>query len=361
MMEVRWSSPGARLFSLILAILGSGLVALGLLALLSRDFPTATRLFFSGPFRTSFNAGNLLGEFSLLLLAGLGASVAFASRNYNLGGEGQVYLGAVAATFVASRLAGADTLVARILAAGAGAASGGILAWVSGRLKLGLGVDELISSFLLSATTVYLCDFLITGPLQDPASNFQATAPIPGNIAFARLLPPSNLSTAIIPVLAIVLLGAFIRSRTRVGFELGLVGKNPEFARYAGVDTKLYVSLPMAVSGALYGLAGAFLVLGSYHRAIKGFSGGLGWTGLAVALVAGNAPLAVIPAAFLFAYLNSGSKAVMVGADVTQDIVSIIEAAVFFLVTARFAEPLLARLSAYAKVLRGRSGRGGRR
>lgn len=344
MIEVRWTSLGSRILSLVLALLGSGLVALVLLGLLSSDFPLASRLFFAGPFRNAFSLGNLLAEFSVLLLAGLGAGVAFASRNYNLGGEGQVYLGAVAATFVASSLAGADTLVARLASAGAGAATGALLAWISGRLRLGLGVSELISSFLLSATMVYLCDFLITGPLQDRASNFQATPSIPGALAFSRLLPPSSLSTAIFPALAIVLLAAFVTARTRFGFELGLVGRNAEFARYCGVDTRFYVSAPMAISGALYGLAGAFLVLGTYGRAMKGFSSGLGWTGLAVALVAGNAPLAVVPAAFLFAYLDSGSKAVMVGADVTQDIVSIVEAAVFFLVTARFAEPLLERL-----------------
>lgn len=343
MIEPRWTSIGSRVFSLLVAMLGSALVALLLLLLLSSDFLGAARLFFLGPFRNSYNLGNLLAEFSILLLAGLGAGVAFSSKNFNLGGEGQIYFGAVAATFVASHLAGADTLVARLLAAGAGAVAGGFLAWVSGRLKLALGVDELISSFLLSATMVYLCDFLVTGPLQDRASNFQATAAIPARLAFARLLPPSNLSTAIIPALAIILAAALVKSRTRFGYELGLVGSNAEFARYCGVDTRSYVSVPMAVSGALYGLAGAFLVLGTYHRVMKGFSAGLGWTGLAVALVAGNAPLAVVPAAFLFAYLDSGSKAVMVGADVTQDIVSIVEAAVFFLVTARFADSILGR------------------
>lgn len=345
MNETRKAETASRSLSLALALAGAVLVAVLLLWSLSSSFGNALRLFFLGPFGNRYYFGNMLAEVCILILAGLGASVAFMSRNFNLGGEGQVYLGAVASAWVCIALPEGNPVLVPFVAACASAVAAGLLAWFSGRLKLSLGVDELISSFLMSAAIVYLCDFLVTGPLQDPTSNFQTTASIPAAFRFARILPPSNLSTAAIPVVAVLAFAAFVFARTRFGFELELVGKNAEFARYAGIPSGRYKTAPMALSGALYGLAGSFLVLGTYYKAMKGFSAGTGWTGIAVALVAGNAPLAIFPAALLFGYLDAGAKAVMVGADVTQEIVSVIQAVVFFLVTARFADGLLLKRS----------------
>jgi simple sugar transport system permease protein len=358
MSETRKGGAAGRGLALLIALGGAIAVAVLLLWALSSSFSEALGLFFAGPFANGYYFGNMLAEVCILVLAGLGASVAFASRNFNLGGEGQVYLGAVATALVCLKLPGGDPVLVPLLAAVASAAAGGLLAWLSGRLRLSLGVDELISSFLLSATVVYLCDFAVTGPLQDPTSNFQSTAAIAEGFRFAAILGPSNLSMAVLPTLAILAFTGLALARTRFGYELTLVGRNAEFARYAGVDTDFYRTAPMAISGALYGLAGSFLVLGSYHRAMKGFSAGLGWTGIAVALVAGNAPLGILPAALLFGYLDAGAKAVMVGADVTQEIVSVIQAAVFFLVTARFAESLLARRKAGRRREGGRGGPG---
>lgn len=341
MNETRRTELKGRALSLILALGGAFVVAIVLLWALSTSFKDAMRLFFAAPFGNAYYFGNMLSEVAILVLAGLGAGVAFGSRNFNLGGEGQVYLGAVVTAAVCLAIPSGNPFLVPVVAAAASAVVSGFLAWLSGKLRLSLGVDELISSFLVSAAVVYLCDFLVTGPLQDPSSNFQATGEIPAAFRFPRIMPPSNLSTAVIPVLAVLALMAVVLSRTRFGFELSLMGKNAEFARYVGIDQGFYRTAPMALSGALYGLAGSFLVLGGYFRVMKGFSAGIGWTGVAVALVAGNAPLAMLPSAFLFGYLDAGAKAVMVGADVTQEIVSVVEAAVFLFITARFADRFL--------------------
>lgn len=342
MNETRRTAFKGRAFSLALALGGAFAVVFVLLWALSPSLPEALRLFFAGPFGNRYNLGNMLGEAAVLVLAGLGAGVAFGSRNFNLGGEGQVYLGAVVTAAACLAFPGGNPVLVPLLASLAGALAGAFLAWLSGWLRLSLGVDELISSFLLSAAVVYCCDFLVTGPLQDLGSNFQATTAIPDAFRFARILLPSSLSTSVVPVLALLGIAAFIRARTRFGFELGLMRKNEEFARYVGIDRGFYRTMPMALSGGFYGLAGAFLVLGTYGRVMKGFSAGTGWSGIAVALVAGNAPLAVLPSALLFAYLDAGAKAVMVGTDVTQEIVSVVQAAVFLFVTARFADRFLA-------------------
>jgi simple sugar transport system permease protein len=314
-----------------------------LLLAFSSSFGDALKLFFLGPFKNTYYFGNMLNASIALIFTGLAASLAFASKNFNLGGEGQVYLGAIATVAVCLSFPQGNPILVCLLGVAAGMVTGGFLGWISGFLKRRLAVDELISSFLVSSAVIYVGDFLITGPLQDPSSNFQTTLALPESFRLARILPPSSLSTGCFFALATVVIVWLALGRTKFGFELRLTGKNGEFARYAGIDTGLYASAPMALSGALNGLAGAMLILGTYFKAMKGFSAGIGWNGIAVALIAGNNPIAVVPAALFFAYLDAGAKAVMVGADVTSEIVSVIQAVIFFLVTAKALDGLFLR------------------
>ncbi len=124
-------------------------------------------------------------------------------------------------------------------------------------------------------------------------------------------------------------------NRTHAGYEMRMCGLNREFARYGGINIRTYLVLPMVLSGALHGLAGAFSVLGTHGAAIKGFSGGMGWNGIAVALIARNNPLAVVPAALLFAWLDAGARAATLHGDVTYEIAAIAQSCIFFLVTAQ--------------------------
>lgn len=346
MAEKRLSEAARRGAALGLTLLAAMLTAVLLLFAFSSSFLEALRLFFLGPFQSAYSFGNMLGSCFTLALAGLAAALAFASRNFNLGGEGQIYIGAIATAALCVAFPGGNPFLVFFLGLAAGMAAGGFLGWLSGFLKRSLKVEEILSSFLLSSAMVYLGDYLVSVPLQDPASNFQATASVPEALRFARVMPPSSLSSACFLVLAILALAAFMMARTRFGFELRLTGRSPEFARCVGVDTGRYATLPMALSGALNGLVGAILILGTYYKAVRGFSSGLGWSGIAVALMAGNNVAALLPAAFLFAWLDAGAKAVMIGADVTQEIVGIIQSVIFFLVTARALDSLFRRRKA---------------
>jgi simple sugar transport system permease protein len=314
-------------------------VAVGLLLAFSSSFGEALGLFFLGPFKNAYYFGNMLNDSIAFALTGLGVSVAFASKNFNLGGEGQVYSGAIATVAVCLAFPEGG-LPALVLAVLAGMAVGGLLGGFSGYLKRALAVDELISSFLASAAVVLIGDYVITGPLQDPASNFQTTLQIADAFKLSRILPPSSLSTGCFIAIAASLVMKLALDKTRFGFELRLCGSSREFARYVGVDTGFFDIAPMVISGALHGLAGAVMILGTYYKAMRGFSAGVGWAGIAVALIAGNKPLAVLPAALFFAYLEAGAKAVMVGADVTSEIVAVVQSVIFFLITARVLEGL---------------------
>ncbi len=312
-------------------------VAVILLLAFSSSFGDALGLFFLGPFKNKYYFGNMLNDSIAFALTGLGISVAFASRNFNLGGEGQVYSGAIATVAVCIAFPDGGLPVA-VLAVSAGMATGGLLGGFSGYLKRMLAVDELISSFLASAAVVLIGDYIITGPLQDPASNFQTTVEVAEAFKLARILPPSSLSTGCFIAIFASVLMKLAMDKTRFGFELRLCGSNREFARYVGVDTGFFDVAPMVLSGAFHGLAGSVMVLGTYYKAMRGFTAGVGWAGIAVALIAGNRPLAVLPAALFFAYLEAGAKAVMVGADVTSEIVAVVQSVIFFLITARVLE-----------------------
>jgi simple sugar transport system permease protein len=318
------------LFTLAGAAIATGLVLLAF----APDFAAALGQFFVSPLVNKYYFGNLLSGMAPLIVAGLGVAVAFSSRNFNLGGEGQIYAGGLAAALVPLVAAG-DPLWVGLLSFAAAAAVGGLLGAFSGFLKRRMGIDELISSFLASAIAILVVDYLIAGPLRDLSSNFQSTAPIPASLSLVKLFPPSSLNGGIFIALAVAGMGKFFFDRTRFGFELKLCGASREFAAYAGIDSGFYTTAPLALSGALHGLAGALLVFGSYGAAIKGFSAGTGWNAIAVALIARNDPLALLPAAFFYSYLQAGAQSVQLGSNVSSEMVAVVQAVILLFVTAR--------------------------
>jgi ABC-type uncharacterized transport system permease subunit len=195
--------------------------------------------------------------------------------------------------------------------------------------------DEMISSFLLSSAVVLVINYFITGPLDDPNNNMLASLPLARQYNLLKLFPPSKLNlSAVFAILMAVLVFLFM-NRSHVGYEMRMCGLNREFSRYGGINVSKYLVLPMVLSGALHGIGGGFMVLGTYQVLYQGFSFGMGWNGIAVALIAKNNPLGVLPAALLFAYLDAGAKAAMLNGDVTFEIASIAQSFIFYLVTAQ--------------------------
>lgn len=347
----RAGTRGSRAAPLLITIGATVAAAALLLLLVSESFPEALRLFFVAPLANRYYLGNTIAAMAPLIVAGLGIAISFESRSFNLGGEGQIYAGAFVATIVAVGMVNAPAPLAVAASCGAAILAGGLIGAVSGILKRALKVDELISSFLISSAVSFIVDYLVTGPFQDPASNFQTTLAIGESLRFPKIFPPSGLSAGIFAALALALAGKIALDRTRFGFELRICGANSEFARYAGIDTEMYTALPMAISGALHGLAGFLMVFGSYYKTMKGFSAGAGWSAIAVALIAGRDPLALIPSALFYAWLETGSRSLMLGSGAGGEIVSIVQAVIFMLVTARILP----------RALRSATGKGGRK
>jgi simple sugar transport system permease protein len=330
-------SPGIILIPVI------SLLILVILVFLLGDNPAwEMYFFFIGPFRNLYSLGNMLNSAVPLVLGALGVTVAMKSGNLNLGGEGQVYLGAFTATVTALALSKFGVM-GGILAAASGVLCAGAVAAFSGFCKAKWNTSELITSFLLSSAIIPIVNYLVTGPFLDPETSLQSTRRIAENMRLAYILRPSNLNTGVFIALAAVVFVQFFLNRTRTGYEMRMAGNNEIFARYGGINTKLNTVLAMAISGGFYGLAGSLAVFGTYYATVKEFSAGLGWNALAVALIAFLYPPAVIPAALFFAWISAGARIAMQNTGLTFEVASVVQAVIFFLSTSLVIKGIFSR------------------
>lgn len=302
------------------------------------DFITG---FFLGPWSSAFFIGNMLDYTALLIAAGLASAIAFRAGLFNIGLEGQIYAGGLAAGALLIT-AGADTLFPAVfllcVAALVAMLCGALMGLISGLLKVYTGANEIISSFLLASALNPFVDYCITGPLRDSSGNLLASKPLGENLLLMRLLPPSNLSISLIIALLLPLIVYVFINKTAAGYRFRIAGASPEFARYGGINAEQYWIPALALSGALGALTGFFAVTGSYGIVHQGFSGGIGWAGLAVALIARKRPLAVIPAALFYAYLRAGAENILLTRGVGFNTTEIIKALVLILATIKLGK-----------------------
>lgn len=305
-------------------------------ALSADDRGAALSAFFLKPFSSWWYFGNLLNLAALYALAGLGASLALTGGTFNLGGEAQIYLSALAAA-VTLNSASATVGPASAMAAGLAAAvlTGALLGFLPGLLRVLRGTSELLTSFLLSAATVPAVDYLIGGPLRDASKNLLATREIPEALRLLSLAPPSYLNVSFPAAIALAAGIALFLRRTAPGYAFRVSGSAPEFARFAGLPVGAVTLWGMTAAGAFHGAAGFAAVAGTWYRCHQGFSAGMGWSALAAALMARGNPLAVLPAAFLLAWLQSASGAALLSTRLGFDAAALAQAAIFLVVSAR--------------------------
>jgi len=316
-----------------LVALGAGILVLLVLS----PSPLGTlSAFFTGPFSSGLALGNGINEALLLTLTGLGAALAFGSGAFNLGGEGQIALGGLTVLALSLVLPPVWGLFGALLLLVAATAVSGALSGLSGLLRSRFHADEMITTFLLSAAVLPLVDALMTAPgFSDASSQMIQSRAIPSAFWLPGLLAPSSLNIGVFLALPLVAVFGVLVNRTVWGYRLRLVGRNREFARYAGVSVRLYRWLPLVLSGGLQGLAGALAVLGTQHAVVQGFSSGWGWNGVAVALIARTNPWFVLPAAVLLAFLDQASRWVVLGGSFPFQLSALFQAFILFFITAQ--------------------------
>jgi simple sugar transport system permease protein len=313
-----------RLFDALLPVLAT-LIALAfgavLLLLLGVNPIEAYGALFRGAFGTVSGLTQTLAKATPLLLVALGICIAFRAGVINIGGEGQIILGAIAASAVALALPNLPGILLVILALTVGALAGAFWGGIAGVLKARFGVNEILSTVMLNAIALQLMNFLLRGPMLDPeqiaaGTNVPQSATLPLQVWLPRLVPRTLLHAGLILAIVLAILVYIFLWRTTIGYRIRAVGLNPSAARYAGIPVKRYMALAMILSGAFAGLAGAVEVTGIHHRMIEGLTGGYGFTGIVAALFGKLHPLGAIPASIIFGGL-------LVGADKMQRTVQV--------------------------------------
>lgn len=220
-----------------------------------------------------------------LYVAGLGVALAFRAGMFNLGAEGQIYAGAMAAAITGAYLgpmfAGAHLLLVIIAAA----VAGGLIAAGLGWLRAAWGVDEVLSTLLSNYIVVLFCAYLATGPLKDPTRQSGTTKEVHDSAMFPELLPRTGLTGAVFVVVALAVLVWWLSERSVAGYRWRMTGESPNFAQAVGISVFGSRVLSMVISGALCGIAGALLVSSSQGRFWTEIGSGIGWDAVLVALI----------------------------------------------------------------------------
>lgn len=286
----------------------------------------------TGAFGGSYALGSTAVKAVPLLLVGVGICIAFRANAFNIGGEGQIAMGGLAATAVALALPGLPAPVLIPLTLIAGALGGAVWGAIPGAFKAYYNVNEILSTIMLNLVAVQLMNYLLAGPMVDKTGG-----EIGGLIPQTRLLPKSSWLPTIVPdtqlhlgvvVAVLVAVAAYVLLwRTGFGFRIRAVGLSRDAATYAGMPVQRTVTLAMTLSGAMCGLAGAMLVFGSIsHRmvtdgSLTGFTGSAGFNGIVVALFGGLNPLWTIVSSFVFGGLLVGGDAMQVATNVPSDLI----------------------------------------
>ncbi len=270
-----------------------------------------------------------------LILSGLAIAVAFRAGAFNVGVEGCIYVGGLAAAFAGFTFTGLGPLLLPV-ALVTGVATGALWMLLPGLLRARLGVDEVVTTLMLNFIAISLTSYLVNGPLLAPGAANSATPMIADAARLPRLFSGINLNAGFAVALALVVLYWLWGRWTAIGFETRLAGLNARFARATGMDVPMLIIRMMLLSGAIGGLAGAVHALGNVHRFVAGFSPGYGFTGIAVALLGRGNALGILLAAILFGALATSGATIQLFTDVPVEIVNILQGMVMIFAVARF-------------------------
>lgn len=334
-----------RVAPAIVEPLTAGLLSLVVLAVLLTvsGYPASDALgaLWRGAFGSwsTFLSGTLVRA-TPLLFAGLAVTIAFRAGILNIGAEGQLLVGAAAATAVAVTVSPALGLAGIALALVAGAMAGAVWAGIAALLRARFGVLEVISTIMLNFIALNLTGLLVRGPLQEPTHVFPQSQQLDVALRLPRLLPGTRLHLGVALAFGCALALSWFLRGTAAGFRLRMTGANPEAAKSAGqIDVTRVAVMAFVMSGALAGIGGAVEVTGVTYALYENLSPGYGYTAIAVALLARLEPVRAIAAAVVFGALEAGASAMQRDAQVPAQMVSVVEASVILmLVSATFLQ-----------------------
>jgi simple sugar transport system permease protein len=320
-----------------IAVVLALLCTAALITLSGKDPVAAYRALFVGAFGSVDRIAFALNKATPYLLTGIGVALCFRARIINIGGEGQIAIGGLAATWAALALPVADPAAAIALALAAAAAGGAFWAAVATIIHLSRRVHEVLVTLLLNFVALLIVGEALHGPLGEVGAGFPQSPLLPAAAWLPKLWPRTQLHIGIALAL-IAAVGAYLLLwRTTFGFALRVAGASRPAALYAGFSVPGISLSVMLLAGGLAGLAGGVEVLGVHYRLIEGFSYGFGFNAVAIALLGALQPLALIPAALFFGFLEAGALAMQRQVGVPSSLVAVIEGLTMLFVLAAMA------------------------
>ncbi len=282
-LRINYSYIAALSVSIVAALLIGAVVLL----ISGYDPLAAYSAMLSGAFSNARHIGDVLEYAMVLCLCGVACDIGSRVGIFNVGGEGQLLLGAIVAAQIGVVLNGLSPWIVIPVAALGAAVTGGIYALIPGWLKVKHRVNEVITTIMLNNIAEFVCEFLAKGPWKNPDNNIVAgTGNLPQTYWFTKLATGSNLTTVFFVATGMTILTWYIMQRTSTGYEMRLTGDNPRFARFTGIKTDKVVLIAMIVSGMMCGLVGMFRVYGAEHIYKASISNDYYFEGLMVAMIA---------------------------------------------------------------------------
>ena len=270
-----------------------------------------------------------------LVFTGLSVALAFRAGLFNIGGEGQLQLGALASVFVGFTLQGLPWFIHLPLALIAGIVAGALWGFIPGILKARTGAHEVITTIMLNFIAVQLVFFSLRSPVfQRPGRSDPISQVIQPSAVLPPLIDGLRAHWGIALGLLAALFVSWLLFRSTKGFEFRAVGLNPIAARYAGMSIAGTIVVSMMIAGGLAGLAGSVIVLGTTHDLIPALGGGAGFDGIAIALLGRSKPAGVVAAAFLMGMLRAGATPMQVATGTPIYLVTVIQALVIMFIAA---------------------------
>ncbi len=270
------------------------------------------------------------------IFAGLAVALGFRAGLFNIGVEGQLFIGAACATFVGYAIKGLPWIIHMPLAFIAGGLGGALWGFIAGFLKAKTGAHEVINTIMLNWIAFRLTEWLLSGPMNREGAGGMPISPlIEESAQIPQFFPaPIRFHLGFFIALGVAWLIWWILFKTKWGLNLRTVGTNPRAAKYAGLNVNTTTMIGMALSGSLAGLAGAIQILAVNRSMALGLSSGYGFDSIALALIGNNHPLGVVLASILFGTLRNGATRMMVVSKIPIDIVSVIQAIILMFVAA---------------------------
>lgn len=277
--------------------------------------------------------GSALNLASLYIIAGLGASFSIKAGEFNLGGEGQIYLGGFTAAVILNFLRNIPVPFAIIIALICSFILSGLMSLICIIVKKYKNADYLFTTFILSTAIIPFIDGMISGPFRGDTNNLMATPFIAENIRLKSILPPSTLNISFFFSIMIAILFALIIYKTSYGRQLCIYGISSEFSKYSRFKTTRLSFSAAFISGGMHGLCGFFAILGTYYTCHIGFFQGMGWNALSAALIAKANPLLLIPSSLFMAFIITYSNKYALYNNLGFDIGSIIQAVILLIIS----------------------------